>query len=52
VIRARAAGELDLPEGAFPVAQTPEKSHVTRAEVLAEVIRAREAGELEITEAM
>ena len=51
VLRARAAGELDITEAtpAFPVAAVP--SGLTRAEVRAEAIRARAAGELDLTEA-
>lgn len=50
VLRARAAGELDITEAspAFPVAAA---SGLTRAEVRAEAIRARAAGELDYTEA-
>lgn len=51
VLRARAAGELEINEAtpAFPVAAQP--SRLTRAEVRAEAIRARAAGELDLTEA-
>lgn len=50
VLRARAAGELDITEAtpAFPVGAP---SGLTRAEVRAEAIRARAAGELDYTEA-
>lgn len=51
VLRARAAGELDITEADFPFAPPSAKSTVTRAEVRAETIRARAAGELDITEA-
>ena len=51
VLRARAAGELDITEATFPFQQPVAKSTLTRAEVKAEVLRARAAGELDITEA-
>ena len=51
VLRARAAGELDITEANFPFQLPAAKSSVTRAEVKAEVLRARAAGELDITEA-
>lgn len=51
VLRARAAGELDITEANFPFEQPAAKSALTRADVRAEVIRARAAGELDITEA-
>lgn len=51
VLRARAAGELDLTEADLPFSPPSAKSTVTRAQVRAEVIRARAAGELDITEA-
>ena len=51
VLRARAAGELEVTEAQFPAAPLPERSTVTRAEVRAQVIRARAAGELDVTEA-
>jgi len=50
VIRARAAGELDVNETNYPRAQK-ETSIVTREEVKAELARARHAGELDVTEA-
>lgn len=51
VLRARAAGELDITEATFPFQLPAERSTLTRADVRAEVVRAREAGELDITEA-
>lgn len=49
VIRARAAGELDVNETYYPRAQK-ETAMVTREEVKAELARARHAGELDVTE--
>lgn len=51
VLRARAAGELDINETNYPPEFKSEKSTVTRAQVYAEVLRARAAGELDVTEA-
>ena len=50
VLRARAAGELDITE-ATPAFAVAAPSSLTRAEVRAEAIRARAAGELDLTEA-
>ena len=50
VLRARAAGELDITE-ATPAFAVAAASGLTRAEVRAEAIRARAAGELDLTEA-
>lgn len=51
VLRARAAGELDITEATFPFQLAAARSPLTRAEVKAEVLRAHAAGELDITEA-
>jgi hypothetical protein len=51
VLRARAAGELDITEATFPFQYPAAASTLTRAEVKAEVLRARTAGELDFTEA-
>ena len=50
VLRARAAGELDITEASNPFAAAAPSS-LTRAEVRTEAIRARAAGELDVTEA-
>lgn len=51
VLRARAAGELDITEANFPFIIAAPKTSLTRADVRADVRRARAAGELDITEA-
>lgn len=50
VIRARAAGELEINDGDYPLTPKTAPSTVTRAEVLAEVRRARIAGELDVND--
>jgi len=51
VIRARAAGELDVTEASYPRELTATGPGLTRAQVRAEQLRARAAGELDVNEA-
>jgi hypothetical protein len=51
VVRARAAGELDVTEANYPPEFKSPTSTLTRAQVRAELLRARAAGELDLTEA-
>lgn len=51
VLRARAAGELDITEANFPYAAPAPATTLTRMAVRDEARRARAAGELDITEA-
>lgn len=51
VVRARAAGELDITEANYPPELKTQESPLTRAQVRAELLRARAAGEMDVTEA-
>ncbi len=51
VLRARAAGELDITEATYPWIPSAPATRLTRDEVRAEARRARAAGELDFTEA-